>query len=62
MWRSWAHARALLGIARLRARRGDQPGAEAALARVEAERAEGDPDDAVLAAARALRAGLVAVR
>lgn len=62
MWRSWAHARALLGIARLRARRGDHPGAEAALARVEAERAGGDPDDAVLAAARELRAGLVAAR
>ncbi|HET9553563.1 MAG TPA: protein kinase [Anaeromyxobacteraceae bacterium] len=58
MWRSWAHARALLLLARLRARTGDPAGAAAALDRLEAERGGGDPDDGVLLVARALRAGL----
>jgi tRNA A-37 threonylcarbamoyl transferase component Bud32/tetratricopeptide (TPR) repeat protein len=54
MWRSWAHARALVTLARCRLRRGETEPARAALSRVSAERAQGDEDDPVLAEARAL--------
>jgi ATP/maltotriose-dependent transcriptional regulator MalT len=55
MWRSWAHARALVILARCRMRRGDRDGARTALARVTSERGRGDGDDRVLAEAQALQ-------
>jgi len=52
MWRTWAHPRGLLLLARSRAALGDLPGARAAAARLLEEWREADPSAPLLAAAR----------
>jgi hypothetical protein len=52
IWRTWAHPRGLLLLARTRAALGDLPGARAAAARLLEEWREADPSAPLLAAAR----------
>ena len=54
MWRSWAHPRGLVLLARVRVRSGDRAGARAALEAFFAEWAEADPAEPLLAEAEAL--------
>ncbi len=58
MWRSWAHGRALLGLARCRAALGDAPRARGALDLLLAERDAAPPSDPMVREALALRARL----
>jgi tetratricopeptide (TPR) repeat protein len=55
MWRSWAHPRGLVLLARARQRLRDRDGARAALARFFEDWAGADPADPLLAEARAIR-------
>jgi tetratricopeptide (TPR) repeat protein len=55
MWRSWAHPRGLVLLARARLRLGDPDGARDALARFFEDWADADPAEALLAEARAIR-------
>jgi tetratricopeptide (TPR) repeat protein len=56
VWRTWAHPRALLLLARARAAVGDAAGARAALERLLREWQDAEPDAPLLAAARRLSA------
>ncbi len=60
MWRTWAHPRALLMIARCRERLGDRDGARAALDRLLDEWRPAEPGAPLLGAARELAARLEA--
>jgi tetratricopeptide (TPR) repeat protein len=63
MWRSWAHGRALLVLARCHARRGNATAALAALRRLVSERADtAEPDDVTLADALRLEEDLIAAQ